>query len=808
VRGLISKLVFVLLCCLCLASPAFTQSSGTLQGTVTDPSGAVIPGVAITIVNTSTHAVRTVYSDSVGRFNASTLEPGPYEVTATATGFRPVTVGPVGVAVGQTASVDVSLTLLSASEEVQVTAKAVPASKYRADSVGAGPLGDRTILDLPFSLATIPGYLMENQQARGFSDVIKFLPSAQIEARGGIDVGRPQTRGFEGSVVQNSRMDGLNIVDTTAYPMEQFDRIEILSGLAGSMYGPAAPAGVFNFVLKRPTDAKTMTLGVTWESRGLPTARVDAGGRVGPNGFFGYRTIFLYGSGTSYVEDSNRRRELASGAFDFHLTKRTVVELNGSHYLFHQMGFPGSFTYGTGKSTMLPDAPDPTRVGYGQPFSGMDLETNTGSTRIRHEFNANWHLTAGVLHQAAKRTVDGLTNQFTSDAGAYSVKASQSYNNFVTTSNLFYLNGHVRTGHVGHDIVLGSNGYDWRNYGSKSAPSYSLGTATLDAPVVFTEPVWTGTGARYKSSDTWQQAIIVGDTVTLTPRWSVLLSGSMNWLNSRSFTANSSGGYTETSIYEKRGFSPIVSLMFKPTQSMSTYVTYANSLQQGDIAPTTGVNNPGEVLAPYRSEEWEAGYKVLVSGLELTTAVFRMHRPFAFTDPDDYVYKVEGDQVNKGVELMAKGKVTSDISVFGGVTWLDPRLEDTGKTATADKQVVGVPKFQANLMTEYQVPQLSGLSLDVTLHHSGRRAANDTNMAWVDRYSTLDCSARYTHQIGEATAVWRVAAYNLTDTHYWASIFPSSINGASGSYSSFIGAPRTIMATVQIGFAGRQTVAQ
>jgi iron complex outermembrane receptor protein len=55
----------------------------------------------------------------------------------------------------------------------------------------------------------------------------------QIEARGGLEVGRPQTRGFQGSVVECSRLDGLNIVSTTAYPMEQFDRFEVLNGIAG-----------------------------------------------------------------------------------------------------------------------------------------------------------------------------------------------------------------------------------------------------------------------------------------------------------------------------------------------------------------------------------------------------------------------------------------------------------------------------------------------------------------------------------------------------------------------------------------------
>jgi iron complex outermembrane receptor protein len=54
--------------------------------------------------------------------------------------------------------------------------------------------------------------------------------------------------------VECSRLDGLNFVSTTAYPMEQFDRFEVLNGIAGSLYGPASPAGSFNYSSKRVLD--------------------------------------------------------------------------------------------------------------------------------------------------------------------------------------------------------------------------------------------------------------------------------------------------------------------------------------------------------------------------------------------------------------------------------------------------------------------------------------------------------------------------------------------------------------------------
>ncbi|HCN8915493.1 TPA: TonB-dependent receptor plug domain-containing protein, partial [Escherichia coli] len=104
---------------------------------------------------------------------------------------------------------------------------------------------------------------IENQQAQSVSEMLKYSPSTQMQARGGMDVGRPQSRGMQGSVVANSRLDGLNIVSTTAFPVEMLERMDVLNSLTGALYGPASPAGQFNFVAKRPTEEtlRKVTLG-------------------------------------------------------------------------------------------------------------------------------------------------------------------------------------------------------------------------------------------------------------------------------------------------------------------------------------------------------------------------------------------------------------------------------------------------------------------------------------------------------------------------------------------------------------------
>ena len=84
-KQLLKALLFTLI----LTTSAWSQvSRGTILGTVKDPSGAVIPGVSVTIVNEGTNLSRTLITDETGSFNAELLPIGKYRVEAELAGFR------------------------------------------------------------------------------------------------------------------------------------------------------------------------------------------------------------------------------------------------------------------------------------------------------------------------------------------------------------------------------------------------------------------------------------------------------------------------------------------------------------------------------------------------------------------------------------------------------------------------------------------------------------------------------------------------------------------------------------------------
>ncbi|MCV4776356.1 TonB-dependent siderophore receptor, partial [Escherichia coli] len=120
---------------------------------------------------------------------------------------------------------------------------------------------------------------------------------------------------------------------------------------------------------------------------------------------------------------------------------------------------------------------------------------------------------------------------------------------------------------------------------------------------------------------------------------------------------------------------------------------------------------------------------------------FRLERPFAYLDTDN-VYKEQGNQVNNGLELTAAGNVWQGLNIYSGVTFLDPKLKDTANASTSNKQVVGVPKVQANLLAEYSLPSIPEWVYSANVHYTGKRAANDTNTSYASSYTTWDLGTR------------------------------------------------------------------
>ena len=107
---------------LLIAGPAWAQFSSSVQGTVTDPTGAVVVGAKVTLVNTVTHVSASTASSATGLYRFLSLAPGSYTITVPSPSFG-TTADTITLLTDQSLNFDVALKVGSSSQTVTVTAE-------------------------------------------------------------------------------------------------------------------------------------------------------------------------------------------------------------------------------------------------------------------------------------------------------------------------------------------------------------------------------------------------------------------------------------------------------------------------------------------------------------------------------------------------------------------------------------------------------------------------------------------------------------------------------------------------------------
>src|SRR3974377_1905303 len=123
------------------------EVTASISGTVTDPSGEVVPGANIEVTNPDTGARSTAVTGSRGEYVLPLLRPGRYQLTISSAGFRTYQRSNIVLEVNQKANIDVRLEIGQTTERVEVTAQAAPISTEATDV--AKVVDNTSILRLP-----------------------------------------------------------------------------------------------------------------------------------------------------------------------------------------------------------------------------------------------------------------------------------------------------------------------------------------------------------------------------------------------------------------------------------------------------------------------------------------------------------------------------------------------------------------------------------------------------------------------------------------------------------------------------------
>jgi len=661
----------------------------------------------------------------------------------------------------------------ASSRSLQSEGKA--ADGYKVKSVSAiGALGRRALVDTPFSVSVVPQELIQNTMAMSPDDVFKINPFTRSIAPQG--AGWTPVVMIRGFTTSERAEDGLRRTVNFAQVLEDKERIEILNGLSGFMYGAASPAGMVNYVYKRPTVERLNKLTGGNYGGNQYYVHGDFGGRVDEGGLLGYRLNIVKQDGGTPIDYQKINRLLVSGAVDFQVTDKLLVEFNGV-YNNYKTTSPNSYWFHQVNHFVVPDpARNWSQRWIRDEFDAMNLIAKA-------TYTLNDHITfraSGARADVARPVQDHTMNSVTGPGIFTQLRQRAGYTKFRDEAGQLMADVTFDMGPLSHKVTTGYYTYSSRTYQTTYAPNtgyigpYSMAAPTFVPEVAFA--VNTSTQPYYQSK-AQNENFLIGDEIKF-GQWSLLLGGNRSKITTRAYTAT---GARLQADYDKSYNAPSISLMYKPLPWATIYGTYIEGLEMGGRAPTSATN-ANNIMPPMISTQKEIGVKAELGGVLYTTAFFDIEKAYEFLD-SSATYNQDGRQRHKGFEFSATGKIIPEVTVVGGVTVIDPQIK--GGTFNG-LQPINVANFTAKLYSEYAIPYVPGLTFTAGVFYTGQQWGNTVNTDRLPSYTTLDLGARYETVVMQHPLALRVNATNVTNKWYWQNTY-------------YLGAPRTVAfsATVQ-----------
>ncbi len=225
---------------LATVAPALAQTvTGAVRGTVTDPSGAIVPGATVTVTNVATNVATTAVTDQAGQYAVRNLQIGQYKLEVVAAGFSNASFGPFSLEIDQTAKVDVPLSVGGAATTVEVSSELQPILQTENATTGE-TFTQNTINSLPlngrdFSQLTVfsPGVISTNYSQYGSANSTERSTNAENSPN--VNGNRQQSNNYllDGQEINE------NLNNTIGYnpSPDALDQVRVISSNANAEFG-------------------------------------------------------------------------------------------------------------------------------------------------------------------------------------------------------------------------------------------------------------------------------------------------------------------------------------------------------------------------------------------------------------------------------------------------------------------------------------------------------------------------------------------------------------------------------------------
>ncbi|MGQ3053702.1 MAG: TonB-dependent siderophore receptor [Roseateles sp.] len=578
-------------------------------------------------------------------------------------------------------------------------------------------------------------------------------------------------RGFDLDNRFNLRRDGLPITGETALSLVNKSGIELLKGSSGMQAGTSSPAGIVNFVVKRPLTEDGTALMLEAIQGGSVQASLDHSQRLGANREFGMRVNLSAAHLDPQLRNSKGRAHTAALATDWRISPDTLVE---AEVEFNRQSQPSQQGFSL-LGERLPDAGsvDPRLNLNNQPWSLPVVFDNThASLRVQHKLTGDWRVQAALGLQRL-RTDDRLAyafgcfavedySRFCAD-GSFDLYDFRSENERRDTTALdISASGPAQLAGLRHDITVGALSSRFKSRFQRQAYNYA-GNGNVDGSAVTTpQPDLTD---QNTNRDERSNELYLRDRVALT-------ADTTAWLGLRHTRLHRESVRTDGSrptAYPQSVTTPWVALSHAIASDWLLYASWGQGIES-EVAPNRArYKNRGQALPALKSRQTEIGLKTGSQRVEGSLTVFDIRRPVwrdigTCSASDSCERLADGYAHHRGVEASADLKWSAG-GLFASAMRLQARREGSADAALNGLLPPNVP--ETTIKAHVRQDLLPGLQAQFGLRYEGSRFATPENSIALPAWTVADAGLRYTQLQGNQTWIWRAAVDNLTDRRAW-----------------------------------------
>jgi iron complex outermembrane receptor protein len=754
------------------------SQTGSIQGKITSEKGDALPGINLSIEGTSLGSA----SNSDGNFLIQNIPAGEYTLRASGVGFN-ATKQNVKVFTGKTTDLNLQLNeSTNQLDEIIVTGGV----EYRQEISSIGSRSDILLLDLPQSAQVVTRKVLDEQNAYRITDALRNVA--------GVNEGYWNSivfRGFETNFRQYlyNGQRGLTTGEDFSQTLANIERVEVIRGPAGALYGNGALGGTLNIISKQPKFESSRYISATIGSFNTYRFLADFTGAMNSKKSLAYRLNVGYENAGKFTKDWNQKNVLIAPSILWNISDKTSITFNGTYYWDERTN-----NYDPGVPVYQADIfKAPYDLNVNNTDSKFKANNFSAQVNAKHELNENWNLNLWGNFTQQNNNVNVYAFYSPPAINGNLDRVLQRFDNDIPTfSNNLFLNGKFNTGKISHALTVGVDTWyqNWKvptgfAYYTVLSPTFNVlvptyGDLTLDDPNNF----------YYSSFESYKYttySAYLQDQLSFFDDKLKALIGLRFENFSYDYLAKYNPGDSDFTDDSKADvLVPRFGLVYKITAAASVYGSYT----QGFNPQNSANRQAGGPFPPVRGNQLEFGLKndLIKNALTTTVAVYQIsQRNVLVPIPNTNLRQATGEIISKGIELTVTGTIAKGWNLIANYAFNNTEVTESSIEEQIGRQFTNAPKNSGNIWTTYTISQhtLKGLKFGL-----GYKAMSERNTAIGPNNPVLPAFG-----IWDAMIAYHLQGFdinlnlnNITDKKY----FTGSLNNAA----AFYGVPRSFVLTL------------